>query len=136
MPLDCTSGSVIHIKDFKSENFDPADKFVFIVGQLDRNTAVAFLITTQAWNGTMRPGEIVQLEQAAKGFPRKKCYIQCFDLHRLDINDLQADFVNRNIQNCGNLGKGVLQKVLDVVADSDLLPQNDIQLVFEVLKDL
>lgn len=136
MPLDCSQGSILHIEDFEAEGFEPTDKFVFIVGASDRNTVLAFVITSQEWNKRLRAKEIVTLVQGSLGFLNKESYIQCFDLHKLNINDLQFGYSTGKVKNCGKCGSDVLHDILDVVADSDMLPQIDVQLVFQVLRNL
>jgi hypothetical protein len=134
--LDCSPGAVIHVEDFKAEGFETTDKFVFIVGPHDKNTVLAFVITKQKWNLQSHAKEIVVLPQGSVAFLPHESYIQCFSLHRLDLNDLRDQFTKGKIQNKGNLGDQVLIKVLDVVADSDLLSAGEIQEVFAVLSNI
>lgn len=134
--LDCTPGSVIHVEDFKAEGFEATDKFIFIVGSQGKNILLAFVITKQHWNLEIHAKEIVVLPKNSVPFLPHESYIQCFSLHKLDVNDLRDRFNRGWIQNRGNLGHDVLVKVLDVVADSDLLSGREIQEVFAVLSDI
>lgn len=131
-----SQGCVLHIEGFKSEGFDAADKFLFIIGLHDKNTALAFVVTSQVWNLELKKKEIVVLAKGSVSFLPKESYIQCFCLHKLDVNDLQNGGTKGTVKFCGNLGRAVLQKVLDVVADSDLLSGREIQEVFAVLRNL
>lgn len=134
--LDCTPGSVIHVEDFKAEGFEAADKFIFIVGPRGKNILLAFVITKQRWNLEIHAKEIVVLPKNSVPFLPHESYIQCFSLHKLDVNDLRERCNQGFIQNKGNLGHDVLVKVLDVVADSDLLSGQEVQEVFAVLHDV
>jgi hypothetical protein len=136
LPLDCSHGSVLHIADFESEGFDAKDKFVFIVGTQGPNAVLAFVITSQNKYLKSHSKEIVVLPQGSVGFLPRESYIQCYSMHKLDLNDLRARHERGFVQNRGQLGKDVLERVLDVVADSELLPAVEIQEVFAVLKDV
>lgn len=136
MPLDCSHGSVIHIQDFESEGFEATDKFVFIIGPLSPNVVLAFVITKQKWNLKTHENEIVILPQGSVRFFPHESYIQCFNLHKLDIDDLRDRFDRGFIQNKGLLGIDVLQKVMDVAAESELLPSREIQEIFAVLRNI
>ncbi len=134
--LDLSAGSVLHIEQFVTEGFDPADKFVFLIGMRDTNTVLAFVITSQDWNIAMHAKELVVLPKGSVNFLPEESYIQCHCLHALDVNDLEGQFSAGRIRHRGNLGTEVLQLVLDVVADSELLSVREIQEVFTVLSHL
>lgn len=134
--LDCSCGAVIHIEDFKADGFEAADKFIFIIGSQNKNVVLAFVITKQKWNLDVHKTEIVILPKGSVAFFPHESYIQCFSLHKLDVNDLRERFSKGFIQNKGNLGNDVLHKVLDVVAESELLSGREIQEIFAVLSEI
>ena len=124
------------MEDFKAEGFEATDKFIFVVGRQGKNTILAFVITKQQWNLQRHAKEIVVLPKGSVPFLPHESYIQCFSLHKLEVEDLRERFRRGFIQNRGNLGHEVLMRVLDTVADSDLLSGREIQEVFAALSDI
>jgi hypothetical protein len=128
--LDLSKCSVLHVEDFKAYGFDPADKFIFIIGHEDAANVLAFLISSQV-KYAKHPYLAREQVHVPKGtIPplTKESWIQCFhQVHRLGIFELQSGFEKYTIQHRGHLPTEFLKKVRNVVECSDVLRSFEIQ---------
>ncbi len=126
--LDLSQGALILVRSFNSDKgFEAKDKFLVIIGHLNPSTVLAFRITSQlSYLKTRLSRELVRIPIGTCRTLSKESFVQCFhDVERLDVNDLQAGFVQGRVINRGSLNP-FLGKIRDVVEDSDVLSRRDI----------
>jgi hypothetical protein len=128
--LDLSKGSILHIENFQALNFEPKDKYIFVIGHDDPSHVLAFVISSQPKYSVL-PGykrEQVHIpKKTCPGLP-VECWIQCFhSVHRLSVGTLQSGFERSEVSHKGKLEPEFLQRVRVVVERSDLLKYYDIE---------
>src|ERR1035441_1112179 len=133
--IDLSAGSVLHVRGFSSRGHPPKDKFVLIIGQKSDSEVLGFLISSQlVYLGLQtHKNEVVKVPHNATAFLRAESIIQCFVLERLALTSLCEGFEDGKITNAGKLRVKYLHKIRDVVRDSFLLAQRDIDDAVRVL---
>ena len=97
--------------------------------------ALAFLISSQLHylERESHRREVVRIPAGATTFLRVESIIQCFSLESLSVTDLCVGFEQGLVTNAGKLPVRYLHKVREVVVESRLLSQQDIERAVRVL---
>ena len=133
--VDLSAGSVLHVRGFSSRGHLPKDKYVLIIGQKSDSEVLGFLISSQLVYLKREPhkNEVVKVPHNATAFLRAESIVQCFELERLAFTSLYEGFDDGRISNCGKLPIKYLHKIREVVMESFLLAQRDIDDALKVL---
>jgi hypothetical protein len=136
--IDLNPGSVLHIKGYASRGHPPKNKYILVIGQFTESEVLGFLISSQL--GYLRQEshkrEVVRIPDKATAFLPFESIIQCFELEYLHISSLCEGFEDGAITNMGRLSPRYLYKIREVVKESRLLAQNDIERILRVLPQL
>jgi len=134
-PLDLSSGSVLHIKDFSTRGHPPKNKYCLIIGEESAFIVLAFLLSSQRHylEQATLCDELVVIPQAAVHFLPEESFIQCFTLEKLDKDKLSAGYETGGVDHKGKLGPKYLYKVRDAVKNSKVLTQEEIEMVLAAL---
>jgi hypothetical protein len=127
--LDLSKGSVLHIEDFKTFGFEPKNKYVYIIGHEDAAHVFAFVVSSQKkWaEHPFLSRELVCIPKGTCAGLRDECWIQCFyQVHRLDVAELQGRSERHEIKHKGTLPQAFLEKVRNVIECSDVLKSYEI----------
>lgn len=132
---DLSQCSVLHIKDFCSRGHTPKNKYLLVIGQSSESEVLAFLISSQLsyLQRESHKNEVVRLPANATSFLPFQSIIQCFELERLSISSLYDGFERGGVTNKGKLPVRYAHKIREVVKESRLLTQLDIDLALRVL---
>jgi hypothetical protein len=133
--VDLSAGSVLHVRGFSSRGHLPKDKYILIIGQKSDSEVLGFLISSQLvyLKQKSHKNEVVRLPHNATGFLKVESIIQCFELERLAFTSLCEGFDDGKVSNSGKLPIKYLHKIREVVAESFLLAQRDIEEALRVL---
>jgi hypothetical protein len=133
--IDLRQGSVLHIEEFSTRNHPKKNKYVLILGKPGGSEVLAFLISSQLRYLKMdtHKDEVVRIPQQATACLPNESIIQCFTLERLLVSELRESFEMGAIQNKGLLPVKYLHKARDVVRQSRLLTQIEIEHALAVL---
>jgi hypothetical protein len=133
--VDLSAGSVLHVRGFSSRGHPPKDKYVLIIGQKSDSEVLGFLIASQLVYLKQEPhkNEVVKVPFNATAFLRAESIIQCLELERLAFISLCEGFDDGKISNSGKMPIKYLHKIREVVMESFLLAQRDIDDALKVL---
>jgi hypothetical protein len=133
--VDLTPGAVLHIKGFSSSGHPAKNKYLLILGGIGESEVLGFLISSQLGylKQESHKKEVVRIPDRATAFLRSESIIQCFELECLSIGSLCDGFERGLVTNEGRLPTRYLHKIREVVAESRLLPQIDIERVLRIL---
>ncbi len=136
--VDLPPAAVIHVEGYSSRGHPPKNKYLFIVGRESRTKLAAFLISSQQhWRASERHSrEMVRIPQNATNFLRLESFIQCWALELLDVEDLRRRFGAGSVRIAGKLPIKYLYKVRDVVRQSYLLEQQDVETVLRIVAEV
>ena len=121
---------MIHIESFKAFGHPPKDKYVYIIGHEDAAHVFVFLISSQKKWSEHRylARELVHIPRGTCSRLPVECWIQCFyQVHRLNVAELQSRFQQHEVSHKGKLPVDFLQKVRAVVECSDVLKSYEIE---------
>ena len=132
--LDLSPGSLIHIEGYTSGGFAPKNKFLVLIGEHNKTTVLAFLITSNPeYLNTFRARELVLVPAGTLKLLPRDSYIQCFnEVERLDVAELTAEYKKGKIKSVGSL-RQFLPRIRDIVEASDVLSPTDIEESLRVL---
>jgi hypothetical protein len=133
--VDLRPGAVLHIKGFASRGHPPKNKYILIIGCLTESEVLGFLISSKLdyLNSDVHRPEVVRIPDRAVSFLRVESIIQCFALEFLSREQLCAGYEEGNVSNEGRLPIKYLYKIREVVKESRLLAQVDIDRALRVL---
>ncbi len=133
--VDLTPGAVLHIKGFSSRGHPAKNKYLLILGCISESEVLGFLISSQLGylEQESHRKEVVRIADRATAFLRSESIIQCFELECLSIGSLCDGFERGLVTNEGRLPVRYLHKVREVVTESRLLPQIDIERALRTL---
>lgn len=133
--LDLSQGSVLHIKGFSTRGHPPKNKYCLVLGVEQHSSVLAFLISSQR-KYCEQPSfrdELVTVPKGAVQFLPQESFIQCFTLEKLDKKNLDDGYTRDLVDHKGKLGTKYLYKIRDVVKNSKLLTQQEIQSILGTL---
>lgn len=132
---DISAGSVLHIQGFSSRGHAPKNKYVLIIGQKSDSEVLGFLISSQLayLKQEAHKNEVIRVPHNATAFLRSESIIQCFEMERLSFTSLCEGFDDGKITNAGKIPVKYLHKIREVVTQSFLLAQCDIEDALKVL---
>jgi hypothetical protein len=119
-----TRGTVLHWDNY----FSGHSKFLVVIGY-EESTALAFLISSQDhWDKSpVHKREMVQIPQGAVSFLSRKSFIQCFfKVERIPLSELVDALRRGTAVKVGMLRPDYLRRVREVVSNSEILEQKDI----------
>jgi hypothetical protein len=133
--IDLRPGSVLHIEGFATRGHPKKNKYVLILGRLTESEVLGFLVSSQLeyLQRETHKREVVRIPQQATAIFRHESIIQCFVLEYLLASSLCEGFERGLIENKGLLPVKYLHKVREVVRESRLLSQDDIEKALLVL---
>jgi hypothetical protein len=101
---------------------------VYVIGFHDPSILLGFIVSSRSYHkGTALDKEVVVIPRQATVIFSQESYIQCFhEVERLDVNQIANGITNGEISHEGILKSAYLYKVKEVVKDSDVLSQQDI----------
>lgn len=132
---DLTPGAVLHIRDFASRGHPAKNKYLLILGCITDSEVLGFLISSQLGylKQESHKREVVRIPDRATAFLRSESIIQCFELECILISNLCDGYEQGRVTNEGRLPLRYLHRIREVVTDSRLLPQIDIERALKVL---
>jgi hypothetical protein len=133
--VDYTSGSVLHVRGYSSRGHAPKNKYVLIIGQKSDSEVLGFLISSQLTYLTRESHkkEVIRVPHNATTFLKSESIIQCFEMERLSVTALCEGFADGSITHEGKIPIKYLHRIREVVSDSFLLVQRDIDDVLKLL---
>jgi hypothetical protein len=136
-PTKIIQGRVLLYKAFVGIGHPPKDKYIYILGSTSDGYTHFFLTSTQDYSKTSLARETVFVPvETCSGLP-EACWIQCF--HRVENRrtlDLQSGLHFGTIIDKGVLPEPIQKKVREVVKNSFVLEQREIDEVLAVLSVL
>ncbi len=133
--LNLSQGSVLHIKGFSSRGHPPKNKYCLVLGVEQHSSVLVFLISSQqkyCEQASFRD-ELVTVPKGAVHFLSQESFIQCFTLEKLDKEKLDDAYTRGLVDHKGKLGTKYLYKIRDVVKNSKLLTQQEVESILETL---
>jgi hypothetical protein len=110
-------------------------QYVLIIGQKSDSEALGFLISSQLayLKADAFKNEVVKVPHNATAFLRLESIIQCFSIERMSVTSLCEGFEDGKINNAGKVPIKYLHRIREVITESQLLAQYDIDDALKVL---